>query len=354
MDPHRIGGSLRGAALATCALLACSDGKEEVKPDPTPRLGVLELPIAHRTDDALPAKAAQLEITPTALLVDGDEVLSLDKGKLPASELAGYDIAKLKRTLAGKPALAISVYAATPYATLARVLHSAVSAGIDGVTFRVRRPNATSKTGWLTIPRSRFTASADEAKFPETELLAWDSFGSAWEESLAACQVSAKADCGYRPLSKAQGGKLDMLLRVRGTGIALRFRQAGAAPQAPAGAALHEQIAPDGGRKAKDKPKRRKRAELLDGVAGSAPRDEQPPPAPSTEHVFTLRGDQATADPSPITGIVRPVCGSVSCPVVVDADGVSMSGQVLGLLGAAFPDGAPAPSVAWVLPPKGG
>ena len=354
MVPHRIGGSLRRVALAACALIACACGKEEGKPDTAARLGVLELPIAHRTEDAPPGNAAQLEITPGALLVEGEEVLPLDKGKLPASELAGYDIGKLKRTLAGKPALAISVYSATPYATLARVVHSALSAGIEGLTFKVRRPNATSKTGWLTIPRSHFTEAADDGKFAEADLLPWDSFGGAWEESLAACQVSAKADCGYRPISKAQGGKLDMLLRVRGSGIALRFRQAGAAPQATVGAGLHEQVARAGSRKLDDKPKRRKRAELLDGVSGSAARDPEAPPEPSTEHVFTLRGDQATADPSPVTGIVRPVCGGVSCPVVLDAEGISMSGQVLGLLGAAFPDGSPAPRVAWVLPPKGG
>ncbi|MET0344129.1 MAG: hypothetical protein ABW252_24150 [Polyangiales bacterium] len=332
------------------ALSACGCGKEEVKPEPKPLLGVLELPIALRTGDAPPGNAAMLEITPTALVVDGKEVLALDKGKLPAAALAGYDLAALKPVIAGKPALAIAVYAATPYATLARVVHTALSAGLHGLTFKVRRPNATSQAGWMTLPKSHFVASAEDGKFPEGDLLAWDTFAASWEDALAACQVSARADCGYRPLDKAKGGKLDLLLRVRGSGIALRFRQAGAASPAATGPDLHEVARPE---KKKEKPKRRKRAELLDGVAGAAAPADAAPPEPSTEHVFTLRGDQATTDPSPVSGIVRPVCGGVTCPVVVDAEGVSMSGQVLGLLGAAFPDGGPAPAVAFVLPPKG-
>lgn len=327
---------------------ACS--KEDVKPDLAPRLGVLELPIAHRTEDPPPSGAAQIEVTPSGVLVDGELVVPLESGKLPAAERAGYDLPKLKVKLAGKQALAIGVYAAVPYATLARVLHSGLTAGMP-VSFKVRRPNETSKTGWLTIPRSHFVASSENGEFEPDQLVAWDSFANAWEEALTACQVSARADCGYRPLAKAQGGKLELMLRVRGAGLALRFRQAGAPPVASGkpGAAV------DGG-KAEPKPrsKKRKRAELLDGVGGAAAVAEQAAAEPATEHVFTLRSDQATADPSPITGIVRPVCGAVSCPVVLDAEGITMSGQVLALIGAAFADGSPAPIVAWVLPPKEG
>jgi hypothetical protein len=328
-------------------LLACS--KEEVKPDLTPRLGVLELPIAHRTGDPIPEDAARLEITPSELALDGVTVTKLEKGKLLPGDQAGYDLPALKGKLSGKRAIAISVYAAVPYATLARVMHTALSAGTPALSFKVRRPNATKETGFLTIPHNRFVDGPESVGFAEAQLASWDSFANVWDEALRACQVSARADCGYRPEVKAQGGKLELMLRVRGAGLAIRFRQAGAQPDARASA--------DAGSAARvdTRPaKKRKRAELLDGVSRVGTAAQAAANEPATEHVFTLRSDQATVDPSPITGIVRPVCGAVSCPVVFDAEGITMSGQVLGLLGAAFADGGPAPTVAWVLPPKGG
>jgi hypothetical protein len=199
-------------------------------------------------------------------------------------------------------------------------------------------------------------ASSEDGKFNEGELVPWDAFTKVWEESLSACQMSTRADCGYRPLAKAEGGKLDLMLRVRGSGLALRFRQAGAPPPASDAGTDSGQasaaVASKSKGKGKGKPKK-KRAEMLDGVK-AAPVAEEVPPEPSTEHVFTLRTDQATADPSPISAIVKPVCSGVTCPVVLDAEGISMSIQVLSLLGASFPDGTPPPTVAWVLPPKEG
>ena len=332
-------------------LAAC--GKEEMKPDLTPRLGVLELPSSHRTGDPEPSGAARVEITPSELLVDGEVALALENGKIPAAERSGYDLPKLKAKLGGKRALALSVYAAVPYATLARALHTALDAGASEISFKVRKPNSSSQTGWLTIHRSHFVASADDPKFAEGELVPWDSFVNVWDESLEACQASSRADCGYKPLAKATGGKLDLMLRVRGSGLALRFRQAGAAPVTADAGAAPDKLAS----KAKDKGKKKKKkakAEMLDGIKGAPEAPEELPPEPSTEHVFTLRTDQATAVPSPISGIVKPVCGSVACPVVLDVEGISMSSQVLALIGAAFPDGVPAPTIAWVLPPKDG
>lgn len=343
--------SFRSLALA-CALsssLACG-GKEEVKPDLTPRLGTLELPTSHRLSDSEPSDASRVEITPAAVFVDGEQVFALENAKIPAAERSGYDLPKLKAKL-GKRVVAISVYAAVPYATLARVLHTALGAGASELAFKVRKPNSNTQTGWVVIKKSHFVKNADNAEFDENELVPWDAFTKVWEESLAACQMSSRADCGYRPLAKAEGGKLDLMLRVRGSGLALRFRQAGAPPVADAGSDAGK--ASEKQAKAKGKPKK-KRAEMLDGIKAAPAAEEEAPPEPSTEHVFTLRTDQATADPSPISGIVKPVCSGVTCPVVLDAEGISATINVLSLIGAAFPDGTPAPSVAWVLPPKDG
>lgn len=318
--------------FALASFAACN--KDAAKTEQKPILGVLELPISHRHGGSAPAQAAQVEISPSELRVDGETVLSLASGKAPAAEQSGDVLPKLKTKLGGKSAVALSVHAALPYATLARVVSSASQAGVKQFAFRVRKPSAPTETGWLSLSNVRLAQSAESGAFEEAQLLPWESFSATWDESLDACKVTTNGDCGYRPLAKAEGGKLDMMLRVRGSGVALRFRQAGADEAN------------------KPAPKKAPRAEMLDGIAGgpadSAP--EEAPPEPSTEHVFTLRSDATTAAPSPISGITQPVCGSRACPAVLDAEGISMSGLVLSAIGAAFPDGTAEPRLAWVLP----
>ncbi|HEX5656498.1 MAG TPA: hypothetical protein VFX59_04850 [Polyangiales bacterium] len=336
------------AAALTAALALTGCDKEEVKPDSTPRVGVLELGTAHRFSDPAPAGPAHIEISPSELVLEGEQVIPLENGKLPAAEKSGYEIPKLKAKLSGKQSLALSVHAAVPYATLARVMYTGSEAGIKDVAFKVRKPNSTNQVGYIDIKQFHFIKSPDAADFTESELVSWDKWTAVWDDALSSCQAAGpKADCGYSPMAKAQGGKLDLMLRVRGTGFALRFRQAGAAEAvADAGAPV---AAADP--KKKDK-KKKKKAEMLDGIkAAPEAAEEEAPPEPSHEHVFTLRTDQATADPSPISGIVKPLCSSLVCPVVLDVEGVSISGPIFGLLGAAFPDGTTAPKVAFVLPP---
>jgi hypothetical protein len=332
---------------ALLALTACD--KEEVKPDMTPRVGVLELGTAHRIGDPAPAGPAQIEISPAELVIDGEQVIPLENGKIPVAERSGYEIPKLKAKLSGKQSLALSVHAAVPYATLARVMYTGNEAGIKEVGFKVRKPNSTNQIGFIDVKQFKFIKSPDAAEFSESELVPWDKWTAVWDDSLNACQAAGpKADCGYSPMAKAQGGQLDMMLRVRGSGFALRFRQAGA-PEVAQDAGAATAAAPEA--KKKDK-KKKKKAEMLDGIKAAPEAAEEAPPEPSHEHVFTLRTDQATVDPSPISGIVKPLCSSIACPVVLDVEGISMSGQVFGLLGAAFPDGTTAPKIAWVLPPK--
>ena len=355
--PASLRSLIRSSVFLSAALLSVACSKDEVKPDMTPRLGLLELGSSHRTGDPEPSSAARVEITQTEIVVDGVSALPLEKnGKIPMPERSGFEVPKLKAALQGKKAVAVSVYAAVPYATLARALNTAVEAGVSEIAFKVRKPNASNQSGWIDLKNSRFVKSTEELAFPESQLLPWDSFVKVWDESLDACKASSRADCGYKPLAKAEGGKLDLMLRVRGSGYALRFRQAGAPPVAadagvpPAATASADKAA---SKKSKDKGKKKKghgKAEMLDGIKAAPEAPEEKPPEPQTEQVFTLRTDQATIDPSPISGITRPVCGSIQCPIVFEPEGVSMSSQVIALLGAAFPDGTPAPLVAWVLP----
>jgi hypothetical protein len=322
---------LVSACLAPISGSGCGGG-DEIKPDATPIVGALELPIVQRSGGNPPAAAAKIEISPSEIRVDGEPVFPLDKGKIPAAEASGYELPKLKAKLAGKAGLAISAHAATPYATLARVIYTGFESGAKDLAFQVRKPGSVKDTGWLRLSHYHFTDSPENGKFSDAELLPWEAFSKVWEESLSGCQASSRADCGYSPVSKAEGGKLDLLLRVRGSGVALRMRQSGA-PEAA---------------KPADKPK--PRTEMLEGIkaAPAAAKDE---PEPTGEHVFTLRGDQATLFPSPISGITKPICGSVTCPAILDAEGISSAVYVLALIGAAFPDGTPEPNLAWVLPP---
>ncbi len=319
-------------ALASAVLGAGCSG-EEAKPALPPILGTLELPIAHRSSGTEPQDATRVEIGTSEIRINGETGLMLESnGKVPAAEVQGNMLTKLKSKLGEKRVLAVSTHAATPYATLALVLNTALASGAKELAFRVRKPGSNTETGWLLVKDNRFTPNADQATFPEQELPLWDSFGKVWEDAVDACQASQRGDCGYKPIAKAQGGKLDLMLRARGAGLALRFRQTGV--PAPTEA-----------------PKPKQALEMLDGIKGAPPAEEVPP-EPSTEHVFTLRADQATVTPSPISGIMKTVCGSQACPAVIDADPLSMSGRVLALIGAAFPDGSPEPKLSWVLSSK--
>lgn len=342
---------LSGLSLA---LLGAGCSTEEVKPEAAPIVGTLELPIAHRNSDNEPGDAARIEIGTSEVRVGGETVIKLESGKIPAAERAGDVLPKLKEKLSGKKVMALSVYAASPYATLARVIHTGFEAGIHELAFRVRKPGSNTETGWLRLHGGHFVNSGDNGEFGDA-LLPWDKFANVWEESLDACNSGMRGgDCGYKPMAKATGGKLDMMLRVRGPGLAIRFRQAGApaavdagAPDAAAAVAKAEK--PGKGKKGKKKPK----AEMLDGITGGGGGEaaEEAPPEPATEHVFTLRAEQAAELPSsPISGIVKPVCGSVSCPAVLESEGISMSGTVISFIAAAFPNGTPEPNLAWVMP----
>lgn len=328
--------AVRVVTWALC--VACSGmsgfgcGAEEAKPNLPAVLATIELPIAHRTANAAPSEATQVELGTSELRIEGGRELKLTNGRVPAGEIRDHVLANFKAKLGAKRVVAISAHAAVPYATLALVIHTALTSGAKELAFKVRKPGSNTDTGWLFVRDNRFARSAEQAVFAAAELPTWDSFARVWEDAVDACQqISQRGDCGYKPVLKAAGGQLDLMLRARGTGLALRFRQTGAPEPAT-------------------QPKTaRQAAEMLDGVK-APPQAREAPPEPSTEHVFTLRADQATVTPSPISSVMKLACGSQTCPAVVDAESGSMSGRVIALIGAAFPDGSADPKLAWVLP----
>ncbi|MFT3756492.1 MAG: hypothetical protein QM769_11210 [Pseudoxanthomonas sp.] len=278
-----------------------------------------------------------MEVTPGEIRVEGENRDHAGERQDPAAETSGYILPKLKAKLTGKSATRHQrsrrhalrhAGARDRYGVWSRrprgVLPSSQAQHDQGHGLAHHRARATS-------PRTRITGSS-----ADTDLLPWESFTKVWDESLNACQSSSRADCGYAPLAKAEGGKLDMMLRVRGSGLALRMRQTGA---------------PEAADKPAEKPKKPK-AEMLDGVKAApqaAPSARPSPPASTCSRCAPIRPRRcprlSAASPSPSVA-ARPVA------VVFDAEGISLTVHVLSLLGAAFPDGTPAPNVAWVLPPR--
>ncbi len=90
---------------------------------------------------------------------------------------------------------------------------------------------------------------------------------------------------------------------------------------------------------------------MLDGIA-APPSEEEEEGDPSTEAQYTLRAEQAARPESPVTSILKPVCGDQACAVVLEAEGISLAARVISTLGAAFPDGSPEPYVAMLRPPE--
>jgi hypothetical protein len=75
---------------------------------------------------------------------------------------------------------------------------------------------------------------------------------------------------------------------------------------------------------------------------------EQAPPA--TEASFQFRATEALTNPSPVSATLKPLCGTSACGVFVTAEKTTLFVRVASFLGAAFPDGTPAPIVAFELP----
>ena len=258
-------------------------------------------------------------------------MLALENGKVPAAERSGYVLPKLKAKLAGKRVLAISVYAASPYATLARVIHTGFEAGARELAFKVRKPGTTTDTGWMVLHDEPLHAQRRGRQVSaRRRCCPGRSSRREWEESLSACQAGVRGgDCGYARSARPPGGKLDMMLRVRGRA----WRCASARPA----------------RRRQPRSRKKPKAEMLEGIKGEARRRSRRRGARGARARDRARVHAARRSGRRGAELAgqrhhKPVCGSVSCPAVVDAEGISMSGTVLSLIGAAFPDGTPEPN----------
>ena len=337
---------LPSALLAfLCAGAFACGNKEEAPAAPTgPIVSVLDLSLSLRSRAAAPSDAHEVELGSGALAVGGQQVLTLTDGQFAPADRSGDELPKLKEALGKSPHanMVFSVGSSVPYSSAALVLQTAKAAGVKSVSFKVRAPGSTSNTGFMTLdnfslrPKSK---NDEEIAIAGSTTRPWSDFTSKWDAVQSACRASPTGNCAYKPEQIADGGNLRIVLYAAGQGANIAFYRVGAPPPEPAPAAPE----PDKkGKKAKGKTK--KNSKTVDPVADV----EQAPPA--TEAGFQFRTQEAVNAASAISESMRPVCGASACGVVVQGEKATLFVRLLALIGAAFPDGTPAPIVAFELP----
>ena len=325
--------AMSGLSLSLCA---CGDKAEEAAAAPSgPIVGVLELPVSLRSSGAAPADAADVEISPTALNVGGQQVLALAGGTVAAADRQGDELPKLTAALKSplRSRMALAVSAQVPYETVVLVLSTAKKSGLRGVAFKVRPPGGSTNTGFLALDDFQVTPSvkADvEVPLQGVATRPWSDFASHWEEVEGGCRAAPTGSCAYKPEKIAEGGNLKIMLHASGQGVNVNFLQVGAPP--PAAEKPAEKVKPIEGLK------------QTDIVAEVEQAD------PASEASFQFRAQEVLGATSAVSATLKPVCGTSACGVVVNADKITLFVRVASLLGAAFPDGTPAPVVAFQLP----
>jgi hypothetical protein len=337
-------------------LCGCGGSKPATEAAPSgPIVGMLELPISLRSSGAA-ADSHDVEVSPTEVHLGGQPLLSLIPGAwfAPADRQA-EQVPKLAAALAKTPhaRLALTVASAVPYETVAMVLATAKSAGVRSVSFKARPPGGTTTSGWLALdaldvrPKSK---SDTDVAFPGVAKKPWSDFASKWDAVQGACRASPTGSCAFKPEKVAEGGDLKIVLHAAGQGVNVDFYRIGELP--PASEPVAEAPSKPG-KHAKPPAKKGKKhkPEMIEGVP--QPKDvvdEAVNAPPATEASFQFRAQEAVTAPSAVSATLKPVCGAGACGVVLQADKNTLFVRVLSLLGAAFPDGTPAPAVVFELP----
>lgn len=309
-----------------------------------PPIGVLELPVSLRTGDQGPSGNYKVELSPGGIRVDENAVMALDNGNVPAGQVQDGVIGVLKSAFSGGRArIAVSVNASLPYQTLAQVLNTAAAAGVRNASFQVRKPGGSgTTTGWLSADNFAMTPKTDlEVKFANVAVRPWDDFTKSWQEIHDACRMSRSGSCAYVQNNPATGGNLKIVLHSSGKGVNVNFFRVGFSA---------EQLAEES-QKREAAINEKKRA-FLDGRMKQMDLEAELLKAeePASQALFQFRQDEALAAPSAISGTLRQLCGTSACGAVVSADPQTLSVRVVSLIGAAFPDGTPPPSLAFEMP----
>ena len=342
--------------LLCAALCACGGSKPATEAPPSgPIFCVLELTISLLSGGAA-ADAQDVVVSPTEVHVGSQPLLTLIPGAwFGPADRQGEQVPKLAAALGKTPhaRLGLTVASAVPYETVALVLATAKAAGVRSVSFKTRPPGGSSTTGWLALDALDVrpkTKSDTAVEFAGMTKKPWSDFTSKWDDVQNACRASPTGSCAFKPEKVADGGDLKIVLHAAGQGVNVEFFRIGDLPPAPEPVA---EAPTKPGKHAKHPPKHGKKhkPEMIEGVP--QPKDvvdEALNSPPATEASFQFRAQEAVASPSAVTATIKPVCGAASCGVVLQADKNTLFVRVASLLGAAFPDGTPAPAVVFELP----
>jgi biopolymer transport protein ExbD len=342
------------AAGIASGFAGCGGDKAKEAPPPSgPIVSVLELPVSLRSGGKPAADAANLEVSPNEIHLGGQSVLTLSGGAVQPADRQGDQLPKLAQALAAGPhgTVSVAVASGVPYETVALVLGTAKAAGAGQVALQVRAPGG-SNPGYSLLDAYEVqpkTTTDQGASFAGLKPRPWSDFADQWDAVSGGCRSSQSGSCAFKPEKIATGGELKIVLHAAGQGVNVEFFRIGPAPEeAPA---AEPETKGKGGKAKKASKKKGKKVELIDGV--QKPKDvvaEVENAAPATEALFQFRAQEAVSTPSAITDTIKPVCGSAACGVVVQAEKATLFVRVISLLGAAFPDGTPAPHVRFELP----
>lgn len=322
--------TLRASLVLALSLVACGgESAPPEEPELPPLVGALEVPISLRTDGATPSNALRIEISPSAMHVDGHALYDLNRGEPPDSELTAQGYTQLRERVASLPArgtAALTIHGIVPYGTFVHVLETLLGAGYHEFAVAVRGTDATqAQIRWMTFSSPEIAPARGPVAFAGTER-PWEDFTTHWAEVYDACRDGHYIDCDGQPTVAAPGGHLQVLLWARGDGMIIRFNQTDMEDAGvPAGPAP---------------------VEMLPGVPQPTS-DEEPPPRPFTTGAFSFRADEATQADSAMSTTTRPVCAAAVCPTLVEADEGTAFMRVMSMIGAAFPSGSQAPRVAF-------
>lgn len=341
---NRLAPFLLGSTLAL-TLAACGEEAPAIEPELPPLVGALEVPIAFRNDAPQPSGALRIEASMTELRLDGHPVYTgLTRGLVPDTEWTSEGLTQLLTRVRAAPARSaaqLTLMGTVPYGTVVRLVQTLSTAGYHELVFQVRAPGAPpTARGWLAMSNPLIAPAEGPFTFPGGAR-PWDQFTAHWAEMYDACRAGQYIDCDGSPNEPIAGGEFQLVLWSRGQGMQMRFNQVNAPEAAPTGPAP---------------------VALLEGVpADPNAGGEPPPPPPDTSGVFSFRADEAThvdtdratgtqTPNSAISTTARPVCGASPCSVILEADAETPIMRVLSFVGAAFPNGATAPVIAFRTP----
>ncbi|HEX2675979.1 MAG TPA: hypothetical protein VHM19_05050 [Polyangiales bacterium] len=315
--------------------MACGKKEEEAKPPSGPIVGVGELPVSLRLTATAPPDAHEVEISPSEIHVGSQPLITLAGGNVAAADRQGSEIPKLTAALKSpvRARASFAISSEVPYETVALAISSAKAAGLRGIAFKVRAPNSMSTTGFIALddfsvgPRTKID---EEVALSGVVARPWEEFTAHWEDIGNACRGAQTGSCAYKPEKIATGGHLKIALLAAGQGVNVNFSQVGAPPPAEA-------------------PKKPK-VEMLDGVKKTDIVKDVEEAPPATDASFQFRAQEALKVPSPVSEVMKPICGTTACGVVLNGEKNTMFVRVASLLGAAFPDNTPAPIVQFELP----